>query len=70
MTGAYVLVDGGYVKYAQLMAPFKTTTDAAKALWSKRLESVRKEVEALLVDVAASAEQRLKRGDRIAELSA
>ncbi|XRB22413.1 hypothetical protein RI054_31g122650 [Pseudoscourfieldia marina] len=47
MTGAYVLVDGGYVKYAQLMAPYKTTTDAAKALWSKRLESVRKEVEAL-----------------------
>ncbi|XRB22328.1 DDE Tnp4 domain-containing protein [Pseudoscourfieldia marina] len=36
MTGAYVLVDGGYVKYAQLMAPYKTTTDAAKALWSKR----------------------------------
>ena len=52
------------------MAPFKTTTDAAKALWSKRLESVRKEVEAMLVDVAASAEQRLKRADRIAELSA
>ena len=41
----YLTCDGGYHKWLQLMCGFKTTNVEALALWSKKLESIRKDVE-------------------------
>ena len=41
----YVICDNGYHRWLQLICPFKTTSKAHLALWSKLLESVRKDVE-------------------------
>ena len=43
--GLYAIVDGGYHEWRCLMAPLKQTLEADAAEWSKRLESVRKNVE-------------------------
>ena len=41
----YLICDNGYHRWLQLMCPLKTTTQEYLALFSKRLESVRKDVE-------------------------
>ena len=41
----YLICDNGYHKWVHLMCPLKTTTKEYLALWSKRLESLRKDVE-------------------------
>ena len=41
----YLICDNGYHRWVQLMCPLKTTTQEYLALFSKRLESVRKDVE-------------------------
>ena len=41
----YLLCDNGYHRWSQLMCPYKTTSQEKLALWSKRLESIRKDVE-------------------------
>lgn len=41
----YLICDNGYHRWVQLMCPYKTTSQAHLAVWSKRLESVRKDVE-------------------------
>ena len=41
----YLICDNGYHRWLQLMCPSKTTSNAALALWSRQLESVRKDVE-------------------------
>ena len=41
----YVICDNRYHRWCQLMCPFKTTSKAHLALWSKLLDSVRKDVE-------------------------
>jgi hypothetical protein len=43
--GLYLIVDGGYHKWRCLQCPFKHTSKPAQALWSKWVESVRKDVE-------------------------
>ena len=45
-TGAYFVCDGGYHKWQELIAPFKNQIDGSvESKWSKKLESVRKDVE-------------------------
>ena len=44
-TTPYLICDCGYHRWVQLMCPFKTTSKKMLALWSKRLESIRKDVE-------------------------
>ena len=44
-TGVYALVDNGYLQWRCLQAPLKHAAGDDGALWSKRLESVRKGVE-------------------------
>ena len=46
-TTPYLICDCGYHRWAQLMCPYKTTSKEMLALWSKRLESIRKDVEHL-----------------------
>ena len=41
----YVICDNGYHRWKQMMAPYKVTSKPFLALWSKHLESVRKDVE-------------------------
>lgn len=43
--GLYLIVDGGYHKWKCLQCPFKHTTKSAESLWSRWVESVRKDVE-------------------------
>ena len=45
MTIPYLLCDGGYHKWLQLMCGFKTTSKECLALFSKLLESLRKDAE-------------------------
>lgn len=44
-SGLYAIVDGGYHEWRCLMAPLKHTLESDAAMWTKRLESVRKNVE-------------------------
>eukprot|EP00904_Undaria_pinnatifida_P003091 jgi/Undpi1/12783/HiC_scaffold_6.g02451.m1 len=44
-TGNYVIVDNGYLPWGSLVAPMKCPLTNAATAWSKRLESVRKDVE-------------------------
>lgn len=44
-TTPYLICDGGYHRWTQLMCPFKTTSVEKLALWSKKLESLRKDAE-------------------------
>ena len=44
-TGLYLIVDGGYHKWRCLQCPMKHTSKIKEALWSKWIESVRKDVE-------------------------
>lgn len=44
-TGPYVLCDNGYHKWKQTLAPCKTTAVPELTLWSKKVESTRKDVE-------------------------
>ena len=44
-TTPYLICDNGYHRWTQLMCPYKTTSNEALALWSKHLESTRKDVE-------------------------
>ena len=41
----YLICDNGYHRWLQLMCPCKTTSDPALAIFSKKLESVRKDAE-------------------------
>ena len=41
----YLICDNGYHRWLQLMCPFKTTSKEMLALWSKHLESKRKDAE-------------------------
>ena len=41
----YLLCDNGYHRWLQLMCPFKTTSQVMLAIWSKQLESKRKDAE-------------------------
>jgi hypothetical protein len=41
----YLICDNGYHRWKQLMAPYKATSNVALAVWSKHLESTRKDVE-------------------------
>ena len=43
--GAYLIVDGGYHKWKCMQCPMKHTSKMKEALWSKWVESVRKDVE-------------------------
>lgn len=43
--GLYLIVDGGYHKWRCLQCPMKHTSKMKEALWSKWVESVRKDVE-------------------------
>ncbi|CAM9530440.1 unnamed protein product [Discosporangium mesarthrocarpum] len=43
--GAYLIVDGGYHKWKCLLLPHKASRTKDQLMWSKRLESVRKDVE-------------------------
>ena len=45
MTTPYLICDGGYHKWVQLMCGFKTTSKEYLALFTKLLESLRKDVE-------------------------
>lgn len=44
-TTPYLLCDNGYHRWLQLMCPYKTTSREMLALWSKLLESIRKDAE-------------------------
>jgi hypothetical protein len=43
--GVFLLCDGGYHKWAQLICPLKHTSRLGHTLWSCQLESVRKDIE-------------------------
>ena len=43
--GAWILVDGGYLKWSCTVPPFKTTMYYTQVRWSKWAESMRKDVE-------------------------
>ncbi|CAN0205245.1 unnamed protein product [Discosporangium mesarthrocarpum] len=43
--GAYLIVDGGYHRWKCLMAPYKASRNEDQLQWSKRFESVQKDVE-------------------------
>ena len=45
MKGVFLLCDGGYHKWAQLICPLKHTSRLSHSLWSCQLESVRKDIE-------------------------
>lgn len=44
-TGAWILVDGGYLNWSTLICPFKHTTSKIEQRWSNWAESMRKDVE-------------------------
>ena len=44
-TGLYLIMDGGYHKWRRLQSPMKHTSKIKEALYSKWIESVRKDVE-------------------------
>ena len=44
-TGAWVLVDGGYLNWSSLICPFKDSISKKEARWSRWAESMRKDVE-------------------------
>lgn len=44
-TGPYVICDNGYHSWTQTLAPCKTTAVPHLAMWSKKIESTRKDVE-------------------------
>lgn len=41
----YLICDNGYHRWKNLMPPYKTTSNVSLAVWSKHLESTRKDVE-------------------------
>ena len=41
----YLICDNGYHRWPEMMCPYKSTSHPFLALWSKHLESVRKDVE-------------------------
>ena len=41
----YLICDNGYHRWKNLMPPYKTTSQVDLAVWSKHLESTRKDVE-------------------------
>lgn len=43
--GVFLLCDGGYHKWAQMVCPLKHTSKLGHTLWSCQLESVRKDIE-------------------------
>jgi len=43
--GVFLLCDGGYHKWAQMICPLKHTSKLGHTLWSCQLESVRKDIE-------------------------
>lgn len=43
--GVFLLCDGGYHKWAQLICPLKHTSRIGHSMWSCQLESVRKDIE-------------------------
>ncbi|CAN0217373.1 unnamed protein product [Scytosiphon promiscuus] len=43
--GAWLIVDGGYPKIPLLIPPFKTHRNLEDHMWSRRVESVRKDIE-------------------------
>ena len=45
INGAYVLVDNGYVNWSTIIPPMKNPTKISEAIYSKWLESLRKDVE-------------------------
>ena len=45
MKGVYYLCDGGYHRWTCMIPPFRHTSSRADRLWSKWVESVRKDVE-------------------------
>lgn len=45
LKGLYLIVDGGYHKWCCLPCPMKHTSKFKEGLWSKWVESVRKDVE-------------------------
>ncbi|CAN0508570.1 unnamed protein product, partial [Ectocarpus sp. 12 AP-2014] len=46
-TGGWLIADGGYHRVPLLICPFKVYANVAEQQWSKRLESVRKDIECL-----------------------
>lgn len=44
-TGAWILVDGGYLNWSTLVCPFKNSQNKKEQRWSKWAESMRKDVE-------------------------
>jgi hypothetical protein len=44
-SGAYLIVDNGYLNWSCTVPPFGVTNDTDKICWSKWLESMRKVVE-------------------------
>lgn len=44
-TGAWILVDGGYLNWSTLICPFKHTQSKKEQRWSRWAESMRKDVE-------------------------
>jgi hypothetical protein len=46
-TGAYLIADGGFLRWRVLQCPLKWCVAASKAAWSKFIESVRKDVECI-----------------------
>jgi hypothetical protein len=48
MTGGYLISDGGYHKWRCLKCPFKHPATNPRLWFSKRLESVRKDIEGIM----------------------
>ena len=44
-TGAYLIVDGGYLRWKCLQCGLKHSSDEDYVLWRRRMESVRKDIE-------------------------
>lgn len=44
-TGAWILVDGGYLNWSTLICPYKNTISTREQRWSRWAESMRKDVE-------------------------
>ena len=45
MRGAYLLVDNGYLRWPETVPPIKLTSSRSELMWSKWVESMRKDVE-------------------------
>ncbi len=45
LRGAYLIADGGYHKWWQLQCPWRESSTLAAIQWTKRMESVRKDIE-------------------------